>query len=167
MDPWKECLRLEASSDELVKNGVSYERAIVDFSQYRAVVIPHDCIVRRAGPIEGFNIYLEKVVAYRGWNDKPIGIEKDRHTMGVAFRLSGRAVAFATYGEWQATDGGALIRLSILVPAEMEIQKREDLSGPGGMANANTPGQIGPGPGYPKTGWSGIGTEPNPGIIRI
>ena len=151
----------------MVSNGISYERAVVDFSMMRGLVVPHDAIVRRGLPTDTFNVYVEKQQKFNGWPDMKLAIAEQRGSMGVAFRLNGQVVAFATYGEWGGVEGGAQIRLSFVVPIDLDVRRREDLSGACGMANAQVAGNIGAGSGHPKAGWTVLATEPNVEAWRI
>lgn len=167
MDPWQACLRLDPVNDEMVSNGISYERAVVDFSMMRGLVVPHDAVIRRGLPADRFNVYVEKQQKFSGWPEKKLAIADQRGYMGVAYRLNGQVVAFATYGEWGNVEGGGQVRLSFIVPADLDVRRREDLSGAHGMANTHVAGSIGPGSGHPKVGWTVLATEPNVEAIRI
>jgi hypothetical protein len=167
MDPWQACLRLDPATDEHLENGCSYERASFDFSRFRALVLPHDAVVRRGLATDAFNVYVEKIQAFKGWPEKKLAISAFRTNMGVAFRVSGQAVALATFGEWGTSDGGGTVRLTVIIPADLELKRREDISGQASIANAQAPGQLGPGSGQPRPGWTIVKTEPNVEAIRI
>ena len=151
----------------MVENGTSFERAIVDFSLFRGIVIPEDAVLRRGIPTDQYNLYVEKKQCYKGYPEKKLHISATRGLMGVAFRASGQAVALATFGDWGTDESGGRVRLCLLVPTDMEVQRRPDLSGLKGMANGHNIGEIGPGVGRPKAGWTIIATDPNVEAIRI
>ena len=167
MDPWQACLRLEPTTDQHLENGTSFERATFDFSRFRALVLPADAVVRRGLATDEFNVYVEKIQTFKGWPEKKLAISAFRTGMGVAYRINAQAVALATFGEWGVSDGGGSVRLCVILPGDLEVNRREDISGVKSIANSQPPGQLGPGSGQPRPGWAIIVTHPNPEATRI
>jgi hypothetical protein len=167
MDPWEACLRLEPIKDKLVENGSSFERASFNFAPYRALVVPEDTVIRRGLGTDDFTIYVEKKQTFAGWHDKKLSIKELRSLMGVCMRLNGQSLAIATYGDWGTPTEGARVKLTILLPSDLEVRKRPDLGGLTGLANGYRAPELHPGPGKPKPGWTIIETVPNSELVRI
>ena len=61
-------------------------------------------------------------------------IRKAVDYMGCAYATDDDSIILATYGEWQSMEGGADIRLVIVVPTGKQLITGADLSGSGSPA---------------------------------
>ncbi|MHC4477214.1 MAG: hypothetical protein ACYTEL_16330 [Planctomycetota bacterium] len=152
-----------------VVNGLAYEQCVLDISGYESLTVPSNAIVRQ-GSIEGsIEICLEKELAFLGHPPYPMHIRDARKYMGCAYRIDGRSMVIATYGEWDShIEGGSSIRMLFIVPKGLSVKKEEGLSGENSMGHATDPellidmmdspefkkcfwyGPVGPGDGWTK-----------------
>jgi hypothetical protein len=113
-----------------VENGTAYDRAAVDLGQYKKVVLPHDAAVWSDQPGPRLGIYMQKNLSFHGHPPEPMSIAQGRKNMGCAVKAEGDALVVATDGEWDShIEGGASMRLVILVPKGIAANGREKLSG--------------------------------------
>jgi len=104
-----------------VVNGSAFERAILDVPGVQSVHVPEDATVEtiRGDRIE---IYLEKVLAYRGHPPQPMSIVTARHEVGVSYQQQGTRLWFRTFGAWDSRiEGGMAIRVVVRVPASLTV----------------------------------------------
>ncbi len=117
------------SSNPAVTNGVIHETAALDLSDSAVVVIPETASVEE-GPQNGrVEIKLEKVLAFRGHPPHPIHIERAHGYFGAAYKRESRTLILGTYGEWSSMEGGASIRMLVVVPKKTTVLRRPRLSG--------------------------------------
>ncbi|NQT15065.1 MAG: hypothetical protein HQ582_20075 [Planctomycetes bacterium] len=114
----------------IVQNGLAYDKASVDVSSYRRLVLPADAALDRGGQPGKLDIYMEKTLSFLGHPPASMSIRKSRKKMGCACRAEGDSLTVATYGEWDShIEGGASMRLLFVVPESIEIETDESLSG--------------------------------------
>lgn len=120
-----------------VECGYAFDWAKGDLHEVKRVVAPADAEVRPDAQGDTFVVYMQKTLDYSGEVAGPMSIRTLRQRMGVAARMENDALLLATYGEWNGTpgSGGASIRLVILVPPGVQVDRRAELSGKGSPAN--------------------------------
>ncbi len=118
-----------APSNPEVTNGTLHETAELDISGYSSVVVPETATVEKRKGAGHIEIQMEKEVDFHGHPPHPLRIEKARDYFGVASRKEGDALVLGTYGEWSSIEGGAYVRMLVVVPEEIVVLKRADLSG--------------------------------------
>jgi hypothetical protein len=149
--------------DARVENGSAFEKATLVIEGKDPYVFPHDAVIEE-GDIPGtIEIYMQKRLDYAGHAGKgnPMSIREERKKMGCAYRAKDGKQAIATYGEWSSKEGGAYIKLRIVVPRTLHYETRKGLSGPEypiGTREARSREPIRPG----TSGWTEIPSVPDP-----
>jgi hypothetical protein len=161
-------VKVAAEPPALVENGTVYERARVDAQGLVKVVFPKDAVVRRTHAPEAIQLFMAKELQFFGHPPAAINLRSARAYLGCATRKDGRALLVATYGEWGSKEGGARIRLLVLVPEGIETEQRDELSGPESPANHGAElSSAGP-DGYwygakaPAKDWTAVSSSPDP-----
>jgi hypothetical protein len=114
-----------------VENGSAFDRAAVDLGNARKVVLPHDVVVRRTSAATEVRLFMKKTLAFGGHPPERMSIRDARKNMGCAGKSEGDALLVATYGEWDSRiEGGADMKLVVVVPEDVEVEQRKGLSGP-------------------------------------
>jgi hypothetical protein len=157
-----------------IENGSAFDRARVDLKGYRKVAVPDDATVRRGERGQLLQILMDKCLDYMGHPTIPMSIRTMRKQMGCATREEGEALVVATFGEWDShIEGGAAMRIIVIVPEGVEVEKREGLSGPT-SAGADWQGQERESPklrgmkgcwyrpASPADGWVAVPDAPDP-----
>ncbi len=154
-----------------VENGTAYDKAFIKIGNYTKVILPDDAAVRHDGEQKTLQIYMKKTLSFGGHPPEPISIKQARRYMGCAVQTEKTALVVATYGEWHSIEGGARMRLLLVVPKEVEIEKRPRLSGEksiGGDWNGiylTKPVEVKEGywygPASPGAGWEAVPAVPD------
>jgi hypothetical protein len=125
---------LAPSADPNVRNGIAFDRAVLDVPPGATIVIPDDANVKRAGQSGVVTIVMRKELAFLGHPSRRISIDEVRKTMGVALQRQGNTLVFGTVGEWSSGEGGAHMTATFIVPAGIQVERRPRLSGPESLA---------------------------------
>jgi hypothetical protein len=112
------------------ENGSAFDEARVDLGTYRKVVVPDNASVWGVDRGEPLQLLMEKRLSYMGHPGEPMSIRAMRSQMGCATRREEEALLIATFGEWSSKEGGARMRVTVLVPDGVVVVKRRGLSGP-------------------------------------
>ncbi len=156
--------------DLKVENGTAFDLALVDPGDAKKVVLPDTATVRKSGEAGSMQLFLAKTLSFGGHPSEPITIDGARKNMGCALRSGVDALELATYGEWNTKEGGAHLKLLVIVPEKIEVEQRKGLSGPQSAAQGQSQnlvkGKDGKdeywyGPASPRTGWSAIPSVPD------
>ncbi len=124
------------SANPKVTNGCAYEKATMDISKYSSIIVPDNSAVQQ-GELKGkIEIYIEKELSFAGHPPSPMHIKDARNYMGCAFKEQNSSVIIGTFGEWSSKQGGAQIRMLVIVPKEINISSRPDISGYNSKAKA-------------------------------
>jgi hypothetical protein len=114
-----------------VENGSAFDNAAVDIESYKKLVVPDDAEVREGGGGHRLQVFMKKTLGFGGHPPSPMSIRTDRKYMGCALKAEDGTLVLATFGEWDSRiEGGADMRLVLVVPANTEVEKRPGLSGP-------------------------------------
>ncbi len=117
-----------------VENGVIRETGRLDVSGITTLIIPETATVRVGTASNRVEIRMEKELTFFGHPPHPMDIRKARDYLGCAYKKEGDTVTLATYGEWSSMEGGAQVRLLLLVPPGIAVARRPDLSGDNSIA---------------------------------
>jgi hypothetical protein len=113
-----------------VENGSAYDRAAVDLSDARKLILPHNAVVRRAGEPGKIQFFMKKTLQFVGHPPKSMSIRDARQNMGCAVKSEGGDLLVATFGEWDShIEGGTQMKLVASVPDGIAIEQRQELSG--------------------------------------
>ena len=124
------------STNEKVTNGQAYEKATFDISKYDFIIVPENTIVKEDKSLKStIHIYLEKELMFAGHPPYPMHIENARYYMGCSYIEQENRIKMATFGEWQSKEGGAGIRMVIVKPEGIELEKESGLSGTDSLAH--------------------------------
>ena len=134
-------------------NGKAYDKAALCVSPKLKVVVPDkETVVKEHDQADVLLIYMEKS-AHRGAHlNKSVSIAEYRKTMGCVVKLEKGALLIGTYGEFGFLEGANSMKLLVLVPPKVEVERRADLiGGPGGRAGTErSPTAINPARDDPK-----------------
>jgi hypothetical protein len=157
----------------IVENGSAFDKAAVDIGTATRLVLPHDAVVRRQGEAGKVQFFMMKTLAFGGHPPEPMSIRDARKDMGCAVKTDGDALVITTFGEWDShKEGGARMKLVVLVPEEVEIEQRNGLSGEGSAGREwhgqyltkpkDAKGGYWYGPASPAEGWRAVPDVPDP-----
>lgn len=156
----------------LVENGSAYDQAFVDVQPYKRIIVPDRAEVRTAEASGRLEIFMKKSLSFHGHPPEPMSIRTGRNNMGCAAKTEGDALFLATYGEWGSKEGGARIRLVLLVPENTKVERRSELSGPHSAGREwdgkyiSKPKEVTEGywygPASPAKGWTALPDVPDP-----
>jgi len=158
-------------SDE-VENGTAHDRATIDLGTARKVALPDTAAVRRAGEARKVQLFMAKTLSFAGHPPESMSVRGARKNMGCAIRIEGDALVVATYGEWDSrVEGGAHLKLVAVVPAGVEVERRNGLSGPDSTGHSRHGQHLSKpkgaqdgywyGPASPAEGWTAVPAVPD------
>src|SRR5205823_1812421 len=88
-------------------------------------------------------IYMEKRAVIRAHLVRSVSIADHRKTMGCAVKLEKGALLIGTFGEFGFLEGATSMKLVVLVPAKVEVERRAGLiGGYGGRAGTERPPEM-------------------------
>jgi hypothetical protein len=156
-----------------VENGRAYDKASVDLGGAKSVVLPHNAVVRRNDDGGVIHLFMEKKLSFGGHPPEPMSIRDARKNMGCAIKSDGESVVVATFGEWDSRiEGGASMKLVVVVPEGVKVEQIKGLSGPDSVAHksdgkwlAKPPDAKGGywyGPASPTEGWTAVPESTDP-----
>jgi hypothetical protein len=163
----------EGAMSEKVENGSAYDRAAIDLGAIKKVVLPNDAVIRRSSETGKFELFLRKTLAFGGHPPEAMSIRTARKNTGCAIKAEEGTLVVATFGEWDSRiEGGAYIRLIVLVPDGVELEQRKGLSWPNSAGREwhgqrltkpkDAKGGYWYGPASPADGWTAIPDTPDP-----
>jgi hypothetical protein len=159
--------------DPEVENGTAYDRSVLELGKAKKVVLPDNATVRRAGEAGKVQLFMAKTLAFVGHPPEAMNLQGARKNMGCAIRADGDAFVVATYGEWDSRkEGGASMKLVVVVPDGVEVEQRKGLSGPDSTGREwqgqyltkpkDAQGGYWYGPASPAEGWTALPAVPDP-----
>jgi hypothetical protein len=114
---------------------------------------------------------MAKRLTFFGHPPEPVTLRGARKYMGCAVKNESDALVIATHGEWDSRkEGRADMRLVTIVPEDMQLEQRTELSGPDSAATGPDRG-FGAGhdedgcwytPKTPANGWTAVPDVPDP-----
>jgi hypothetical protein len=114
-----------------VENGSAYDKAALDISAYKKVVVPNDAEVKISKGEQRLQIFMKKTLSFAGHPPEPMSIRTARKNMGCAVKAEEESLVIATFGEWDShIEGGTNMRIVLIVPDGKEVERRAQLSGP-------------------------------------
>ena len=140
-----------------VENGAAYDRASVELGVTRTVVVPGTAIVRQTAESGPIRLFMEKRLGFVGHPTELWSIRESRKNMGCAMIVEGDKLVIGTFGEFQTIEGGADMRLVVIVPKGLSVEHRKGLSGHHSAAESQEEG-----PYRPASGWKAVRDEPDP-----
>jgi uncharacterized protein (TIGR03067 family) len=122
-------------------NGKAYDKAALCVEPKSKVVLPDRATVVEQHDQAGvLLVYMEKRAVIRAHFPRPVSIADYRKTMGCAVKLEKGALLIGTFGEFGFLEGGVSMKLLVLVPPKVEVERREGLiGGYGGRAGSERP----------------------------
>jgi uncharacterized protein (TIGR03067 family) len=134
-------------------NGRAYDVAALHVDPKAKFVIPETGTeVDRHDQADLLLICMVKRSFIRAHFVRSVSIADDRRTMGCAIKLDKGSLLIGTFGEYGFLEGATSMRLLILAPEKLELEKRAGLiGGYGGRAGSERPATaINPARGDPK-----------------
>lgn len=114
----------------VVENGTAFDRAALDVSPYKILVLPDDAEVREGAPEKTLQIFMRKTLSFGGHPPERMSIRGARKNMGCAVKAESDALTVATFGEWNShIEGGTFMGLLFIVPEDLEVRREAGLSG--------------------------------------
>jgi hypothetical protein len=154
-----------------VENGSAFDKAIVEIGQHKKIIVPHTAAVRQDGDAGKLQIFMKKTLSFYGHLPESMSIRQARKNMGCAVQMEKDALVVATFGEWHSKEGGADMKLLIVVPQGIEIEQRAGLSGVSSIGREwkgkylTNPVEVKEGywygPATPGEGWEAIASVPD------
>jgi hypothetical protein len=135
-----------------VENGAAFDKSTEKVGKHTTVVIPEAAILERGGTEGVIEMYMTKELGFGGHPPKEerVSIREERKAMGCCCGSDGDKLVFMTYGEWFTKEGGAHLMVHFVVPENLRVETRSDLSGP----NKVVPKEV--------KGWHNLPFEPDP-----
>ncbi len=134
-------------------NGTAYDVAALQIEPDRKVVLPDSAtVVERSDQADVLLVYMAKSAWILAHYSESVSIAEYRKTMGCAVKLEKGALLVGTFGEYSFMEGAVSMSLLVLVPPNVEVERRAGLiGGPGGRAGSQrNPNAINPAHGDPK-----------------
>jgi uncharacterized protein (TIGR03067 family) len=111
-------------------NGRAYDKAALYVEPKAKVVLPtKETEVRQHGQADVLLIYMEKRMKDGSHGYRPLSIADKRKTMGCAVKLEKGALLIGTFGERGFFEGAYSMKLLVLVPPQVEVERRVGLTG--------------------------------------
>ncbi len=165
-------LDTQPAPSQKVENGTAYDQAAVDLGKAKKVVLPDSATIRRAREAGKVQLFMAKTLSFGGHPPEPMSIRGARKNMGCAVQVEEDSLVVATYGEWESRiEGGAHMKLLVIVPDGVEIEQRKGLSGPGSAGREwhgqyltkpkDAQGGYWYGPASPADGWTAVPAVPD------
>jgi uncharacterized protein (TIGR03067 family) len=125
-------------------NGKAYDKAALCVGPKAKVVVPDkDTEVRPHDQADVVLICMEKRINFRAHFVKSVNITDYRGRMGCAVKLEKGALLIGTFGEFNFFEGACAMRLLVLVPPKVEVEKRVGLiGGYGGRGGSDRPPEL-------------------------
>jgi uncharacterized protein (TIGR03067 family) len=119
-------------------NGQVYDKAALRVEPKLKVVLPEMAtVVERHDQTDVLLVYMEKSAHIGAHLTRSVSIADYRKTMGCAVKLEKGALLIGTFGEFGFLEGGASMKLLVLVPPGVEVERRAGLiGGYGGRAGS-------------------------------
>jgi hypothetical protein len=156
---------------ESVENGSAYDKATLDLGEVKRIAIPEGAEVVQGDDGRKIRVFLKKTLDFAGHPPEPMSIRTGRTKMGCATKVEGQTLVIATFGEWTSKEGGARIKLLLVVPKGVEVERRKGLAGSDSAAHPApgvSPSERGEtkdgywyGPTRPTDGWQAARTDPD------
>jgi hypothetical protein len=113
-----------------VENGSVFDKSTIDLGEAYRVILPDNTKVYRMTEHGKIYVFMEKQQGYAGHPTHQMTLLGLRKNMGCVARIEDGALVVATFGEWDShIEGGAMMKIVVIVPEGLEIEKREGLSG--------------------------------------
>src|SRR5262249_16660079 len=119
-------------------NGKAYDVAALQVEPKRKVVVPDQAtVVERHDQAGVLLVYMEKRASIRAHFTRSVSIADYRKAMGCAVKLEQGALLIGTFGEFGFLEGATSMKLLVLVPPQVEVERRVGLiGGYGGRAGS-------------------------------
>jgi hypothetical protein len=152
----------------------AYDKATLDLGELKRIAIPEGAEVVQGDDGWTIRVFIKKTLDFAGHPPEPMSIRTGRTKMGCATKVEGKTLVIATFGEWASKEGGARIKLLLVVPKVVEVERRKGLAGSESAAHLE-PG-VSPsqregtkdgywyGPTRPTDGWKAA--RPDPDVAR-
>jgi hypothetical protein len=148
--------------EEQVENGSAYDKATVDLGTLKRLAIPEGVEIVRGDEGAEVQVFMKKTLDFKGHPPEPMSIRTGRKKMGCTTKPEGKVLVLATFGEWRSKEGGARIKLLLIVPKGVEVEMRKGLAGPESAAHPTSVVSL-PGPKEAKDGYWYGPTMPSDG----
>lgn len=156
-----------------VENGSAYDKAVLELGKATKLVVPRDARVLQEGKGSQVHIFMKKTLGFFGHPPETMTLRQVRQYMGCGVKAEGDIVTLTTFGEWDSRiEGGARMRLLLVVPEGIAIEEGKNLSGPESIGQDSNkrwltkPKEVKEGywygPAIPGEGWRGIPAVPDP-----
>jgi uncharacterized protein (TIGR03067 family) len=122
-------------------NGKAYDKVELCVDPKVKIVLPDkETVVERHDQADVLMVYMEKRATIRAHFVRSVSIADYRKTMGCAVKLEKGALLIGTFGEFGFLEGSISMKLLVLAPPKVEVERREGLiGGNGGRAGADRP----------------------------
>ncbi len=113
-----------------VYNGQAYDKVAVYVEPKTKVLLPDKATeVGKHDQADVLLIYMQKRMGFKYHVDHSVSIADHRKTMGCAIKLEKGSLLIGTFGEFSFLEGSCSMKLLVLVPGKVEVERRVGLSG--------------------------------------
>lgn len=139
-----------------VENGAAYDLATVDPGTAKTVILPDTTIVRHTKDPGPIRVFMEKELGFMGHPTELWSIRNSRKNMGCAVMIDGDKLVIGTFGEFETIEGGAHMKLVVIVPDRLSVERRKGIAGHHSAADSLEEGAP-----RPAKGWQAVREEPD------
>jgi hypothetical protein len=163
----------KAAPSPKVRNGTAYDRATVDLGTAREVAVSEGTLVKHEGEPGVVQIFMIKRLSYIGFPEESMTIRDARKKLGCMVKDENGVLLVSTYGEYDTLpDGGAFMRLVVVVPDGVVVMHRKELfkidsigrewNGEYLTKSPDAKRDSCYGPASPAKGWAAVPATPDP-----
>jgi uncharacterized protein (TIGR03067 family) len=122
-------------------NGKAYDKVALCVEPKAKIVLPEKATMVEEHDQAGvLLVYMEKRADIHAHFPRAVSVADYRKTMGCAVKLEKGALLIGTFGEFSFLEGAVSMRLLVLVPPKVEVERRAGLSGGyGGRGGSDRP----------------------------
>jgi hypothetical protein len=142
-----------------VVNGSAYDRGEIDLGAVKHLTVPADAEVVQEGTGTTVRLFTRKTLSFAGHPPEKMHIRTARNNLGIATQGLADGLVIGTFGEFWTKEGGAQLKLRVVVPQGIAVEKRTGLSGDSSKVHAGS----GVKPRDPKNGYWYGPTGPSDG----
>jgi len=147
-----------------VVNGNAYDRGEFDLGTAKRLAVPADAeVMQGTGTGATIHFFTQKTLSFGGHPPEKMHIRTARNNLGIATQVDGDALVVGTFGEFSTKEGGASLKLRLVVPQGIAVEKRTDLSGHASKVHSG----LGVKPRDPKNGYWYGPTGPSDGWTLV
>ena len=113
-----------------VVNGNAYDRGEFDLGTVKRLAVPDNAeVMQGTGTGTTIHFFTQKTLSFGGHPPEKMHIRTARNNLGIATQAVADGLIVGTFGEFWTKEGGAQLKLRVVVPQGIAVEKRTGLSG--------------------------------------